>query len=337
MDPVSQAVLGAAAAQAAFGRRLPRSAWWIGGLTGLAADLDVFINVADPMHSLLLHRHFTHALAFVPTGGLLCAAVVMWHRAFAGSRHTVLAAAMLAYLTHPLLDACTSYGTSLFWPVSDARVAWDIVSVIDPLYTLPLLVGVIWAAIARSPRPAAVALAVSCLYLGFGFVQHERAAAEQRRLADERGHEVVRARVMPTLGNLVLWRSLYEADGRLWADAVRVAPLGGTQVREGSSVPRVDLAIQTGDPETDLAVYRYHLFTQGWTARLPGPPERRDVVADMRYSRDPAGFDAIWGAQVGTHTLIPVGLESSRDNLGPDLLERLREVWNGFEETTPTN
>lgn len=333
MDPLTQGLLGAAAAQAAYGRSLPRSAWLIGFGAGMLADVDVFFRVADPVQSLLLHRHFTHSLLFVATGGFLAAATVMWLPAFRGRRNEVLGAAIVAYLTHPLLDACTSYGTLLYWPFSPARVAWDVVSVIDPIFTLILLVGVAWAAATRARKPATVALIAAIAYLGLGWVQHERVEAAQHRLAAERGHAILRGRVMPTLGNVLLWRSLYHADdGRLYADAIRLLPWASPDIREGESVEHFDLAgIETGDEATDHALAGYARFADYFTAWLPG---RDDVIADMRYSRDPAGFSAIWGVEVREFTIVPVGIQSSRDNLWPDLRERLWEVVNGFDVET---
>ncbi|MEZ4986848.1 MAG: metal-dependent hydrolase [Saprospiraceae bacterium] len=54
-----------------------------------------------------------------------------------------------AILTHPLPDACTTYGTQLLEPFSSLRVAWNVVSVADPLYTVPFL----WLLIKASRQP----------------------------------------------------------------------------------------------------------------------------------------------------------------------------------------
>lgn len=50
-----------------------------------------------------------------------------------------------ALITHPLLDCFTMYGTQLFLPFSDVRVAWSTISVADPLYTVPFLICLIIA------------------------------------------------------------------------------------------------------------------------------------------------------------------------------------------------
>ena len=58
--------------------------------------------------------------------------------------------AIMGTLSHGLLDACTSYGTRLYWPFSQYRESWDLISIIDPLFTLPMLALLIAAFICAS-------------------------------------------------------------------------------------------------------------------------------------------------------------------------------------------
>jgi inner membrane protein len=80
-----------------------------------------------------------------------------------------------------LLDACTTYGTQLLWPFTDARFAWNTVSVIDPLFTLPILALVITAGLRKRPLFARLALAWALIYLSMGLVQRD-ASAQRRRV-----------------------------------------------------------------------------------------------------------------------------------------------------------
>ncbi|NCG05712.1 MAG: metal-dependent hydrolase, partial [Gammaproteobacteria bacterium] len=140
MDPLSQATIGAVAAQSAVTRQDLARIGLIGALAGMAPDLDVLIQSStDPLLQLEYHRQFTHSLVFIPIGALVCA-VAFWplvrrHMSFKAVWFT----ALVGYATHGLLDACTTYGTLLLWPFSDARIAWNTISVVDPLFTLPLL------------------------------------------------------------------------------------------------------------------------------------------------------------------------------------------------------
>ena len=143
MDPLTQTALGALVAQACARRDRQGRAALAGGLGGMLPDADVLIRSAsDPLLFLEYHRHFTHALAFVPVGALV-AGTLAWllGRGRWAWRELWLYAA-LGWLTHGPLDACTSYGTHLAWPFDEGRVAWGLIAIIDPLFTVPLLVGV---------------------------------------------------------------------------------------------------------------------------------------------------------------------------------------------------
>ena len=61
-------------------------------------------------------------------------------------------AMQLVFITHPLLDAFTVYGTQLWWPLKTPTTMWSSVFIIDPLYTLWLLIAcvVAWRANART-------------------------------------------------------------------------------------------------------------------------------------------------------------------------------------------
>ena len=296
MDPVSQAVLGAAAAQAAFGRRLGRTATACGVVGGMLADADVVIrSAADPLVAMEYHRHFTHALVFVPVGGLLAALPFLLTRAGRRRWRAVLGASTIAYATHAPLDALTSYGTLLFWPFSRERIALDWLSIIDPLFTLPLLALVVAAWAWQRPRFAAAGLLFAAAWAVFGAVQHARATAVQVAVAASRGHRIEHGRTTPTLGNLVLWRSVYVAGGALWADAVRVAPFGRTAFVPGESVLHVvaPTAPAGVDPERAARDFaRFAWFADGLVARHRGEPT---VLADMRYSLRTEGFEPLWG------------------------------------------
>ena len=144
MDPVSQGVVGAAFAQAAAKRTTLATVAWYGALGGMGLDLDVlFQSPTDPILFLEFHRQFTHSLVFIPIGALLVFAVLrsianrvrMLQGLSAGQAYL---ACLMGYATHGLLDACTSYGTQLLWPFSNARIAWDTMSIVDPLFTRSL-------------------------------------------------------------------------------------------------------------------------------------------------------------------------------------------------------
>src|SRR5688572_14711612 len=239
MDPLSHVLLGAASGLAiARGER--RLAALAGAAAALLPDADVLIGSdTDPLLTLEYHRQFTHAFVAAPVGALLVAAALwLLLRGRAGLTQLYWPA-LAGYLSALLLDACTSYGTQLLWPFTDRRFAASIVAVIDPAFTLVLLIGVVAAYRAARPRPARIALAVAVLYLGVGWIQHERAESFIERAAVERGHAIAQHEVKPTLGNVLLWRSVYLSGHDFVVDAVHARPLSAPVLYPGGSVRRV--------------------------------------------------------------------------------------------------
>ena len=298
MDPISQGAVGAVAPQAALKPEKIRAVALLGCLAGLAPDLDIFIQSStDPLLLLEYHRQFTHALLFIPVGAAIVA--LLLHpivRRTLPPKETYLAC-LLGYATHGLLDACTSYGTQLFWPFSHYRVAWNNVSVVDPLFTLPLLCLVISAAVLRRRAFAVAGLAWALAYLALGAVQNQRAEAAGALLAAERGHVPQRLSAKAGFGNLLVWKVVYEHGGRFYVDGIRTG-LTATAC-PGASIPRLDPGRDFPwlDPGSRQArdVERFSWFSDGWVAVDPRVENR---VIDMRYSVVPNTIDPMWGIDV---------------------------------------
>jgi inner membrane protein len=337
MDTLTHGLVGAAVAQAACGRSLGRRAMLVGAVAGMLPDADTFIrSAADPFVRMQFHRHFTHALLFVPIGAgvamlplLLCG----W-----GRRHwrSAYAAALLAYLAHPLLDLTTSYGTLLLWPFTQTRLAVDWISVVDPLFSLPILVLVGWAALANSRRVATAAVCFGLCYLALGAVQEARARALQVEIAARRGDRIERGRVMPTMGNLVVWRSLYITSGKIHVDALRLALPGDRSYVPGDVTalvdrPPLDGAVPAAVQEKLRREFgRLWWFADGYVARSTQDPA---VLGDMRYSLRPEGFEALWGFRLQPEdpdrpaAWVRIALRGRRDGLA--------ELWTLVEGTSP--
>lgn len=293
MDPVSQAFAGASFAQSlARIRSGQKTAFIAGALSGMAADLDVFIHSGnDPLLFLEYHRQFTHSLAFIPLGALVCAVAVSLLLRNRTDFRQLYICCLLGYATHGLLDACTSYGTQLFWPFSDYRVALDIISIIDPLFTVPVMLLVLAGVATGHQGFPRAALLYGLLYLAFGYVQHERAMEALTRLAAERAHTAGRPTVKPTLGNLHLWKLIYEHDGHYYIDAARVGR--GVELIPGESISsRIGL---NGLPRESLQardIERFRRFSSGYIAHYRDNPL---MIGDIRYSLLPDEVEPLWG------------------------------------------
>ncbi|HRP97092.1 MAG TPA: metal-dependent hydrolase [Rhodocyclaceae bacterium] len=296
MDIVTQGLLGAAAAQSASSSRHVRLAALTGFAAGLLPDADTLIRSdADPLLVIEYHRHFTHALPFVPVGALV-AALLLWpllrrHLSFA----QVYGYAFLGYLTHGFLDACTSYGTRLLWPVSDVPISWSIVAVVDPVFSGCLLAGLIAAWWLRERRWGWLGLALAGAYLVFGAVQHQRALDVAEALAQDRGQTPERVLVKPTMGNVLLWRAVAVDGAVAHIDAVRIGPAGGSKVYQGRTAELIDPARWQDLPADSVAyreLSRFHGYSDGLLVAHPDAP---GYVGDLRYSMLPTEIAPLWG------------------------------------------
>ena len=153
MDIVTQIALGAAVGEATLGRKVGWRAPLWGGLCGLLPDLDVLWPFADPVSAFTWHRGYTHSLAVL----VLATPIVAWtavriHPATRPFRRGWLLLAFLALVTHPLLDCFTVYGTQIFLPFSDLPVGWSTIFIIDPAFSVPVILGVLAALVLSRER-----------------------------------------------------------------------------------------------------------------------------------------------------------------------------------------
>ena len=222
MDPLSQGTVGAAFAQSIANKNNIIKISIIGFLAGLAPDLDILIRSEnDPILFLEYHRQFSHSLFFIPFGSLIVALLIFPLFKKSMSFKTIYRASFLGYATHGLLDACTSYGTLLFWPFSNERITWNNISIIDPLFTIPVLILIGIAIKTRKRIFSFFAIGWIIFYLSLGFIQYDRALSAAIKLAELRGHVAERITLKPSFGNLILWKSIYQYEETFYVDAIR--------------------------------------------------------------------------------------------------------------------
>src|SRR5574340_1451650 len=181
MDILTHGLLGGTLAQSCSRKSEARAATTTGFLAALLADADALIRSStDPLLVLEYHRQFTHSLVFIPFGALLVS-LILWPAFKLSGRllgfRRIYLYALLGCATSGLLDACTSYGTHLLWPFAGDRIAWSIVPIFDPLFSLllgaALFAGWRW----RGTLPARIGLLLAGFYLSF--------CCFQRQVADE--------------------------------------------------------------------------------------------------------------------------------------------------------
>jgi len=233
MDSLTQIALGAAVGTAVLGRRLgPRRAALTGGVLGTLPDLDVFYPFDDPIDAFVWHRAASHSLIVQAVATpVIGEALVRLFKALRGERALTYAAVYLCLATHALLDAFTVYGTRIFWPLMPEPVGIGSIFIIDPLYTLPLLVALIWALLLRAWTPRfrtalTWCLALPTVYLGWSLAAQQVVLARADAVLAEGGVAPQRVMATPTPFNTLSWRVI--AIGGADYFNIYVPVLGGT-------------------------------------------------------------------------------------------------------------
>jgi len=298
MDPITHAALGGACAQAILQKKDPRNAWMVGALAAMAPDLDVLIQSQnDPMLAFLYHRNFTHSLLFIPVGALFAALCLLIFKRFRVHWTYTLLAALIGYSTHALLDACTTYGTMLLWPFSNRRISWDIIAIVDPFFTVPLILGIIWTLIFHNRKGVVTGLSVACAFLLFNIFQHHRALKSAHEYAKNHAMQWTRLRAIPWLMSSVHWRLVgQDTDNIFVADThtpvykhSTVYPLAHLPLFTSDQLP----AYVTDSPTLTSDYNLFNWFTENYVVLASRNPL---ILGDGRFLYgDKTALFSLWG------------------------------------------
>ncbi|MBU2928297.1 metal-dependent hydrolase [Winogradskyella psychrotolerans] len=216
MDSLTQIVLGAAVGEAVLGRKVGNKAILYGAIAGTIPDLDVFASYfTDTVSALAIHRGFTHSILFsvffAPVFGWLVSRYETY-KGFKGWSWLFF----WALITHPILDAHTTWGTQLFWPL-DLRLAFKTIFVVDPLYTIPFLVFLILAMFqkrtsAERRRYNGIGLTVSTAYLALTFVLKSLAFTHFENALETQNIAYKQIDTRPSPLNTILWNANVETQ-----------------------------------------------------------------------------------------------------------------------------
>lgn len=211
MDSITQALLGASVQASLLGRWQGRKSLLYGAMLGTLPDLDVLIDFGDAVANTTYHRGFSHSLFVLSVLAVALAWLIRRirpHPDYSGMR--LFLTLWLVLITHVTLDAFTSYGTQLLWPLTSAPIAWSSVFIIDPLYSMPLLLAVLAGAIAgfrgRAVRWTTAALILSTLYLGFTLTGKQMAERRVEAVLMRNDLQAQQLFSTPTPFNSLLWR-----------------------------------------------------------------------------------------------------------------------------------
>lgn len=226
MDSITQAALGAAVGEGVLGRRIGNRAPIWGAVLGTLPDLDVVFNgMMNEIEQLSWHRGPSHSILFAlvaaPALGYLLRRI---HHTYEVPLRSWSIFVFLTIVTHPLLDTLTNYGTQLFWPFTSWPAAWPTISIVDPLYTIPLLVGVIGAMVVRDPvrsgRWNGWGLKLATGYLALTAVNKVIVEYQFREALDARQIPYERVMTTPSFFNNLMWHGLAANDDTVWSGII---------------------------------------------------------------------------------------------------------------------
>lgn len=223
MDSITQIVLGAACGEAVLGKKIGNRALLFGAIGGTIPDLDVFVGKLlfnNEIDSMAFHRGFMHSFLFAILAAVGFGILVFWiynrgKRYGMTTRKEWMWLFFASIFTHPILDSFTAYGTQLFAPFSDYRVAFNNIAVADPLYTVPFLVALIIMMFFKRTSTKRrlylkIGLGVSSLYMLFTGVIKYHVHGVYKNSLELQQIEYVRFQTQPTILNSILWYGIAE-------------------------------------------------------------------------------------------------------------------------------
>ncbi|WP_017730565.1 metal-dependent hydrolase [Nafulsella turpanensis] len=303
MDSLTQIVLGAAVGEAVAGKKLGNKAMFWGAVAGTIPDLDVLLNPwLDVVEELSWHRSLTHSLLFAVIAAPLLALLLrkLYPKSPAGFKDW-LWLFLLGFVTHSVLDSFTTWGTQLFWPFSDYGVAFYNVFVIDPFYTLPFLIFLIWAATKNRKDPArqrlnTTGLVVSSAYLLFTFVAQSAVEGVVERNLEEQQIDYEEHIVKATPFNAILWAIVVKTEEGYYNGFYSL--LDDTDNINFQYFPKNEELLSPYLPHPKLA--KLLEITKGYYSVKPGEDEL--LIRDLRFGQF-NGWQDEGGEFVFTYTL----------------------------------
>ncbi|MGJ8665711.1 MAG: metal-dependent hydrolase [Patiriisocius sp.] len=329
MDSLTQIVLGAAVGEAVLGKKVGNKAMLYGAIAGTIPDLDVAARFfVDTVTALEMHRGFSHSILFsvlfAPLFGWL---VSRWEHGASWKQWSWLF--FFGFITHPLLDAHTTWGTQLFWPF-DLRLAYKNIFVIDPLYTLPFLVFVILAMLRKRDDPkrrrlnkiglwaSSIYLCITLLLKGITYFKFQEALENQ-------GIDYIELETKPAPLNTILWTANVQTE-----DAYLIANYSLFDTQPITFSKHLKNHQLLGDLANNEKIKRLIKLTKGWFIIQ----EKDDGLYfnDLRFGQlsvDTAAEDYVFSyklEQVGDELQISENQKRPEDGkqLITDLWERLK-------------
>ena len=331
MDSITQITLGAAVGEAVMQNKVGRKASLWGAICGTLPDLDVLIPFGDPVSDFTYHRAESHSFFFMTLATPLITWLIMrihprsreyrWHWALL---------VWLALITHALLDSFTVYGTQIFLPFSDFPVGWSSIFVIDPLYTLPLLIGTLsFFFLRRAPSLAyrlnILGLIVSTLYLAWSIGIQTHVSDIARESLQKQNIRASQLITSPTPFNTLLWRTVAMTENGYAEGFYSI--LDDTDAMQFQEYHSEKALLQS--LHDNWAVKRLKWFSKGFYKVAPVGDDI--VISDLRMGLEPLYFFSFAIGKMSVDGIVPQvprQVRTASVNMGANLTRLWRRIWN---------
>jgi inner membrane protein len=266
MDSLTQVALGGAVGYAVLGSKVGRKAIMWGAILGTLPDLDVFLPYAGEVEAFTYHRGFSHSLLV----HLLISPIIVWlilklHTNTQQYKKQWFYLVFLCLSTHAILDSLTVYGTQLMWPLTEYPFGVSNMFIIDPLYTLPLLAGLLFALLPKitpltAKRLNTLGLVVSSIYIGWSLLAKVLIDHKVETALEQRGIKANLYVSTPAPLSTLLWRIMVMTNNQYYEGYASVFDASS----DVSLTPYITQPELLNDIKDEWGVRRLQWFTKGF-------------------------------------------------------------------------
>jgi inner membrane protein len=217
MDSLTHALTGAVIARAIDDKKIGNWGTIAGLAMGFFPDSDFVLGLFNRYFYLQYHRDFTHSLLLIPFYALF----LSWLFTKISNRHhfwRFYKICLPVLVSHIILDLLTSYGTMIFSPFWKRRFAWDLIFIIDLVFSgivfFPFLVSTFWKK--KAQVICLGSITGLTIYIFFCWVQHDQAIEETKSFVKTLNEEVIQVVALPQPLSPFRWANYVETKDKVY-------------------------------------------------------------------------------------------------------------------------
>jgi len=184
----------------------------MGALCAVLPDIDYLLFFINPFEFITSwHRAETHSIILIPLWAWLASRLIILILDLKKFSTVIFFICLAAMLSHLFLDCLTSFGVQLFAPLSQYRLSWQLLFVVDPYFTLLCCITCCLTFTWRRPHLQFISVLIPCCYLITVLVIKQYASLQAYSLAKE-SHEIQPIKLFPQPFSPFYWQILQTTD-----------------------------------------------------------------------------------------------------------------------------